>query len=92
MDDIAQNHNAIIDLKECLIHSCLPLDITVNLAIEALEKQIPKKPIQNRWAIAKCPCCGAELGQWLEDGYHKDYTNLKVCDCGQKLDWSGEDE
>jgi len=57
-------------------------------AIKALEKQVPKKPICKEWSIAKCPACGENLGEWLEDGYHKDYTDKKVCDCGQQLDWS----
>lgn len=58
----------------------------------ALEKQIPKKPIIGSWIPAKCPCCNKYIGEWLEDGYVKNWTNLKVCDCGQKLDWSEDDE
>ena len=50
-----------------------------NIAIEALEKQLPKKPILKRNAyggISVCPTCGAS-----------DYG--KYCrQCGQKLDWS----
>lgn len=56
-------------------------------AIEALEKQIPQKPIIREWSPAKCPCCRAELSESLGDGYYKHWTSKKVCDCGQKLDW-----
>lgn len=58
------------------------------MAIEALEKQIPKKPIRKDWSISKCPACNVYLGEWLEDGYHADWERLKICDCGQKLDWT----
>lgn len=60
----------------------------VVLAVQALKKQIPTRVIRRKWEISKCPCCQAELGEWLEDGYHKDYENLVVCSCGQRLDWS----
>jgi hypothetical protein len=63
-------------------------DKAVDLAVKALEKQIPKKPIRSPWSISKCPSCNAELGEQLEDGYCKDWENTKICECGQKLDWS----
>lgn len=65
-----------------------------DLAIKALEKQIPKKPdfegdgyddkgsiIYDTWI---CPCC--------EERYEVYYDNYKHCpNCGQALDW-GETE
>lgn len=62
----------------------------MNIAIEALEKQIPKKPdligdgyddngnlIYDTWI---CPCCETE--------YEIDYDDYKFCpNCGQALDW-----
>lgn len=55
------------------------------VACEALEKQIPKKPIDKiRYPNAvygKCPTC------------EKKVVNMPFCQkCGQKLDWSDEDE
>lgn len=59
------------------------------LAINALEKQIPKKPVNitkvkdgNEYVglIGKCPCCSDIV----------DESNI-VCDCCQKLDWSAEE-
>lgn len=62
-------------------------------AIDALEKQIPKEPkykkqLRDFFGVATvvkgdCPCCGkAEI-----------YSNAKYCpDCGQKLDWSEEND
>ena len=61
---------------------------TINMAIEALEKQIPKKPndisTYEGWVVkdeegyffGTCPFC-------------KSYVIIeqKTCDCGQKLDW-----
>lgn len=59
----------------------------LNMAINALEKQIPKKPIIKTWNPAKCPNCNAELSDDAGDGYYKPYIHLKVCDCGQHLKW-----
>ena len=59
------------------------------VAIEALEKQIPKKPIKSENQVVRyvntyyCPTCelgitGTNIAKWC---YH----------CGQKIDWSDED-
>lgn len=54
------------------------------MAIRALEKQIPKKPdFTEDKEFALCPCCN---GKGLFD-------KQKYCDnCGQKIDWSEESE
>jgi hypothetical protein len=55
-----------------------------SMAIQALEKQIPKKPdFTEDKEFALCPCCN---GKSLRD-------KQKYCEnCGQKLDWSEESE
>jgi hypothetical protein len=55
-----------------------------NMAIQALEKQIPKKPdFTEDKEFALCPFCN---GKGLLD-------RQKYCDnCGQKLDWLEESE
>lgn len=63
------------------------LDEALKLAIEALGKQIPQKPIIKSWSPALCPFCGSELSESLGDGYYKHYKDKKICDCGQKLNW-----
>ena len=53
-----------------------PLDygIALDMAIEALEKQLPKKPIDKY----NCPRCRGQL-----------LGKVKHCeDCGQAIDWS----
>lgn len=55
--------------------------------IKALEKQLPKKPIEindaytpkiGEFRVAKCPNCGHEVSDRFD-----------MClECGQKLDWS----
>ena len=62
-------------------------------AIEALEKQIPKKPIYSDYDDngfdeiipneAKCPVCGYEF----EFGMWNEFDN-PYCYCGQAIDWS----
>lgn len=56
----------------------------LDVAIQALEKQIAKKPdFTEGKEFALCPCCN---GNGLAD-------KQKYCDnCGQKLDWSEESE
>ena len=62
------------------------LQEAVDMAIQALEKQIPKKPVKSENQVARyvntyyCPICnlgitGTNIAKWC---YH----------CGQKLDWS----
>ena len=59
------------------------------VAIQALEKQIPKKPVKSEKQVVRyvntyyCPICnlgitGTNIAKWC---YH----------CGQKLDWSDVD-
>lgn len=70
----------------------------VNMSIEALEKQVPKKPtetIDRAWGIpcrqAVCPECDCYLGQihFLGDGKRK----IAYCErCGQAVDFSDWEE
>ena len=52
------------------------------MAIQALEKQIPKKPItDDRYVMYICPRCNEFIK-----------INKNYCmNCGQKLDWSDEE-
>lgn len=63
---------------------------STKIAILALEKQIPKKPVKSENQVVRyvntyyCPICnlgitGTNIAKWC---YH----------CGQKLDWSDENE
>lgn len=59
------------------------------LAIEALEKQIPKKPILKEYGFFGpypfCSWCDNVLINTRNDSWHKE----KFCpNCGQALDWS----
>lgn len=84
----------IYDLEYLISNNCTYTQIIdyvedIELAIKALEKQIPKKPIKNekcsRYVTTyNCPCCdslfnGTGLATYC---YH----------CGQKFDWSDYDE
>ena len=66
-----------------------PLMYAYEMAIQALEKQIPKKPIKSENQVVRyvntyyCPTCelgitGTNIAKWC---YH----------CGQKIDWSDEE-
>ncbi len=59
-------------------------DDVKDMCIEALEKQIPKKPTglsvnENNMRIGNCSCCKILVSD-LYDKHH--------CLCGQALDWS----
>ncbi len=61
------------------------LMLALNMAIEALEKQMPRKvaaDIYDDGEVSHICLCGAEVKE-----------NQAYCDvCGQALDWSGEDD
>lgn len=60
------------------------------LAIQALEKQIPKTPIIKPRSPALCPSCGTELSDFECDGYYTHWKGLTMCECGQKISWEVE--
>lgn len=72
------------------------LQESIDMAIKALKKQIPKKPRKTdsyRGVLKKvyayvCPTCGnARLEKYMNER-----QNTVFCwDCGQKLDWSDEE-
>lgn len=59
---------------------------TIRLAIEALEKQIPMRPIHNH----HCPNCGYGLPiKGITDDFCSCCFKQKHCpNCGQAIDWS----
>ena len=67
------------DLERLIITGERPADKVVGLACQALDRQIPKKPVTNA-VIYHCPNCNDVLG---------DIFKRPFCDeCGQALDWS----
>jgi len=72
---------AIGIIKEMNYKWCHELP-ALNLAIEALEKQIAKKPIERPpfRSIGKCPRCGSNISIHNSPGF---------CGwCGKAIDWS----
>lgn len=62
------------------------------MAIKALEKQIPKKPVNYDKHYYKCPCCNEDLEIDDDMLFVYDEEPPKFCiKCGQKLDWSDEE-
>ena len=62
----------------------------IHIAIQALEKQIPKKPILANNMMTKdkflmCPCCKFRFPDSLV------FLKTRCWNCGQKLDWSDEE-
>ena len=78
------------DLQIQLENKALPDGIeAVKLAIQALEKQIPKKPILANDMMTKdnflmCPCCEFRFPDSLV------FLKTRCWNCGQKLDWINE--
>ena len=67
-----------------------PLDYSIafKTAIKALEKQIPKKPINEGYYYI-CPCCRDDLGVSDDDIFIYELSMPKYCsNCGCVLDWS----
>lgn len=70
--------------------------VAAHIAIEAIEKQIPKKPITLRFPFSLCcPICKSSVGFYSEQCEQKyflptiEIIKLKYCAaCGQALDWS----
>ena len=56
----------------------------IDLAKQALEKQIPKPVVQSTDDCTRCPVCGGYVGIDMEEMY--------CSACGQALDWEDSDD
>lgn len=85
----------MIYYEEAIIHGYEALDMFigqhrefVEVALECIEKQIPKKPINatGYYRDNKCPSCGKPIksGKGSSSHYRNDWCNK----CGQRIDWS----
>ena len=74
--------------KEACIEA---IEEACRLAIEALEKQVPKKPIEYEDTYYGCPTCGnVAMMKWEKypDIPMSKIYGLPYClECGQRLDW-----
>ena len=71
-----------------------PLDYAAAFekAIEALEKQIPKRAISTYKENHKCPTCESYIDITDDDLYVYEIVPPEYCpNCGQALDWSEEE-
>ena len=75
-------NEAITVLKMVEAHGSLTSKAK-EMAIQALEKQIPKKPQEISWGATKCPICGQEFG------FNSHFNHCP--NCGQKLDFGKEE-
>lgn len=77
------------------------LQESIDMAIQALEKQIPKKPnktIDSSWGVKKevhtCPVCDCFLTEvyCIAPQESKNQGKTVYCEaCGQAIDWSNEE-
>lgn len=83
---------AIEELKCYRAQSGTSYPAEIDVAIKAIEKQIPKKPIINigdtdKDRLACCPVCDSNV-DWTYNGFWRK-GNPKYCrSCGQAIDWS----
>ena len=60
-------------------------DESVELAVDALRKQIPQKAVGNHYAHMRCPTCNHRIpsGGGSSSRRRDNWCNY----CGQKIDW-----
>ena len=59
----------------------------LNVVVGAIDKQIPKKPIEKNPWVYHCPNCDS---QNIEEVFIEKFNFCR--DCGQALDWSVEND
>lgn len=94
-DEVIENYRKFED-------ECIAKGFTFKSLIEAREKQIPKKPIEEEKQYSEdygfnsdilCPVCNNYIGYYTEAMCKPEY--MQYCnECGQRIDddWSGDDE
>lgn len=90
-------------IKNAINHIKTSVDVdpwVLELAVEALEKQIPRKPMRinknvefdGNW-VKICPTCKRVLLERIttaEMSYPREYNISTRCWCGQAIDWEVE--
>ena len=78
----------LMEQMECACPDCERRRPALVMAIEALQKQIPIKPIQKESGWYYCPTCDTKVpvSNNFCSGYYRDKIG-----CGQKLDWRDEE-
>ena len=80
------------DRIECAIrHIQTAVDVdpwAVDIAVDAMEKQIPKKAVGEHYAHMRCPSCNHRIpsGCGSSSRRRDNWCNY----CGQAIDWEGE--
>lgn len=81
----------------CKAFHCDEIHDALAMAIEALKKQIPQKPIKKKFTFAltphferlqefyACPVCGNRVEVEDNEGYATEH--YPTCVCGQRIDW-----
>lgn len=90
MTDKIKRAIAVLEVNKLISSSQTEFCESVDLAIQALEKQIAKKLLDDGMRIPfsyYCPNCKEELS---DDGYKPD--DEYCCNCGQKLESRCEDD
>lgn len=60
----------------------------IQIIVDALEKQIAKQPIDDRYPWSICPACGGSVNLENVIEYIQNKEQSHCEHCGQKLDWS----
>ena len=77
-----------VTMSMCLtLDECRKHNKAISMAIEALEKQIPKKPTRGKYGHTECACCG-----WVVESFCGDLEQYPFClNCGQAIDWEASE-
>lgn len=60
----------------------------IDIAMDAVERRMPKTPIIELYEPAYCPNCDSILSESLGDDCFRHYRGLDMCpNCGQVLNW-----
>lgn len=82
--------NATVDTK-IGIDNIIKTSSIINISIEALEKQIPYKPVVYEDKYYSCKCGNVLMMKWkfYNTQLIPKHEGLPYClNCGQKIDWS----
>lgn len=79
---------AIKTLKREYLGDSEYMELAKQMGAKALEKQIPKKPLENRYPWCVCPACAGSVYVEKVQEHIQNNENTYCEHCGQALDWS----